>query len=79
MFAEEKMFIVARPKKNQNDPLYAHASTKKKDVATKLQRTQLTFSQSLMASVSESKVVDITQILHLLITKSRPLRPTVVS
>jgi len=48
---------VATSKKTPlNDRLFAHASTKKKDVATKRLSTQ-TIGQSLMPSVGESLVV----------------------
>jgi len=35
LFTDENVFTVGTPKHPQNDRLYAHPSTKKKDVATK--------------------------------------------
>jgi len=42
LFRDEKIFTVITPKNSQNDRLYAHPSTKKKDVVTKRLRTRLT-------------------------------------
>jgi len=43
LFTDEKIFVVIMPKIPQNDLLYAHPSTKKKDIVTKHLCTQLTF------------------------------------
>jgi len=53
LFNDDNIFTVATMKNSQNDRLYAHPSTKKKDVITKRLRTQINV-QSLMASVSKS-------------------------
>jgi len=55
----EREFTFA--KNRQNDRLYAYPSTKKKDVVTKRLRTHINV-QSVMASVGESHVVDITPV-----------------
>jgi len=57
-FTDEKIFTVTTPKNSQNDRLYAHPSTKIKDVATKRLRIQLTFSLRV------TQVVDITTVRH---------------
>jgi len=44
LFTGKKIFTVTTLKNMQNDRLYAHPSTKKKDVVTKRLRTQLAFS-----------------------------------
>jgi len=52
LFTDENTFTVNSPINTHYDRLYAHPSTKKKDVVTKRLHTQLTF-QSLMTSVGE--------------------------
>jgi len=44
LFTDEKIVTVTTLKNPQNDRLYAHLSTKKKDVVTKRLRTQLALS-----------------------------------
>jgi len=73
LFTNEKTFTVITPKNPQNDRLYAHPSTKKKDVATKRLCTQCNV-RLLMTSVGESQVVDIIPVWYLRITESRLLR-----
>jgi len=45
LFTDEKMFTVTIQKNLQNDQLYAHPTTKKKDIITKCLYTQLSFSR----------------------------------
>jgi len=55
VFKDEKIFTVARPTNSQNDRVYAHAGTVKKQIAAaRLLRTCPTFSRSLMVSVGVS-------------------------
>jgi len=55
VFTDEKIFTVALPTNSQNDRVYAHAGTVKKQIAaTRLLNTYPTFSRSLMVSVSVS-------------------------
>jgi len=49
-------FTVVTPMKPQNDRLYAHPSTKQKDVATKRLRTQLAFGHWWHQSVSHKRL-----------------------
>jgi len=44
LFTDENTLNSGNPEKSTERRLYAHPSTKKKDVATKRLRTQLTFS-----------------------------------
>jgi len=60
LFTGEKIFTATTPKNPQNDRLYAHPSTKKKDVVTKRLCTQCV--QSVTASVGESQAVDVTPV-----------------
>jgi len=62
LFTDEKIFTAVTSKNTKNHQLYATASTKKKDVATKRLRTRSAFRQSLTASVGESQVVEKTQV-----------------
>jgi len=59
LFTDEKTFTVITPRNPQNDRLYAHLSTNKKDVVTKRLHTNV---QSLIALVGESQVVDSTSV-----------------
>ena len=63
----------------RNHRLCATEATKKKDVTTKRLRTWSTFRQSLMTSVSESQVVEKTQVWYLSITESMLLRAAIVT
>jgi len=55
VFTDEKIFTVALPTSSQNDRVYAHAGTVKKQIAAaRLLNTHPTFSRSLMVSVSVS-------------------------
>jgi len=56
LFTDENIFSDHAEEPIQNDRLYAHPAIEKKDVATK----RLRHVQSLMASVGESQVADIT-------------------
>ena len=54
-FTDEKLFTVAAPSNSQNDRVYAAVGTRKKNIsASRLLRTQPTFSRSLMVSVGVS-------------------------
>jgi len=56
-FTGEKIFTVAAPSNSQSDRAYAARDTLKKKIAVKrLLRTRNTFSQSIMISVSVSKL-----------------------
>ena len=51
-FTDEKLFTTATAMNSQNDPVYAAAGTRKKDIsANRLLRTRSTFSRSVMVSV----------------------------
>jgi len=55
VLTDEKIFTVALPTNSQNDRVYAHAGTVKKQIAAaRLLNTHPTFSRSLMVSVSVS-------------------------
>ena len=54
-FTDEKIFTVTAPRNSQNDPLYAAAGTRKKEIAcARLLRTRSTFGKSVMVSVGVS-------------------------
>ena len=56
-FTDEKLFTVAAPSNPQNDRVYVHRATPKKQISSdRLLRTRSTFSQSLMVSVGISKL-----------------------
>ena len=66
VFTDEKIFTVARPTNSQNDRVYAHAGTVKKQIAAaRLLCTRPTFSRSLMVSVGVSALAT-TNILSLI-------------
>ena len=69
-FTDENIFTVATPKNLQNAWLYAHPSTKKKDVMTKWLHTQRSVTDGISRRRSAS-LVDIAPVCYLSITESR--------
>jgi len=68
LFTDEKIFTVTTPKNPQNDRLYAYPSTKK-ERHHKWQNAYVHGNvQSLMTSVGEQQVADITPVWYLSIT-----------
>ena len=56
-FMDEKVFTVEPPFNSQNDRVYAPVGTKKRHIdPSRLLRTRLTFSRSVMVSVAVSQV-----------------------
>jgi len=56
-FSDEKLFSVAVPVSTQNDRLYIHAASKKRDInTTRLLKTRSNFSKSVMFSIAVSSL-----------------------